>query len=105
MIVKKNHIHYIYQVREEVQESNNWENPRLDRTFTFHSDVEISLRDIEPFYNPRFGAPVSYWNIHFEAYDYNDIENTRVPNIFYLTRDTTIYYGIRFGYTVDPMFR
>lgn len=85
----------VYQVYEEVYESNEWSNPRFDVKFKFYYDQEITLSHIESslkaYYIPKGDG---YYTYDFFVYDYKNLD-TKVPEKFYLTQDLIIYYGCR----------
>ena len=93
--IKKEAAIEIYQMYEEVYESNIWSNPRYDNTFILPTNVVIDFKvlnfGIRPSYHCKY--PMGYfWKL---AYFFDDQLTEKVPDDYILMDDITIYYGCR----------
>ncbi len=92
----------VYQVYEDGEDTNDWKNPKHDIGFKFFSDQEISITNLEKSFSAdKVSGCYSY--LYFIAFDYKNIESTRVPSTFYLIKDINIYYGYRGG-CMEPLY-
>lgn len=101
LIVRKVYTIDVYQVYEDGEDTNNWKNPKYDIGFKFYSDQEISIINLEKSFSPDLVSSC-YSYLYFIAFDFKNIESTKVPSTFYLTKDTNIYYGYRGGCMEPP---
>lgn len=96
---RKSYYLYAYQVFETKTGSNEWANPRIDTKFEFYYDEELTLSNIKESFNTNDVRKAGYYSLQFIVYDYTNLD-TKVPNKFYLTENTKIYYGYRMKSTI-----
>ena len=89
--------HYlrIYEIYEKISGSNNWSNPRFDREIEFYYDEEITLKNLE--YSFISTLNNDSYSLQVVLYDYANLDS-KVPDNFYITENTKIYYGYRLNF-------
>lgn len=100
---RKTHKLFVFQVYSEVSSTNevSWSRPRYDVMFQFYEDEEITLEHLKTSFSFYFTETGGYYIEEFVVYDYKNLD-TKVPETFYLTQDTNIYYGYTGGVAVPP---
>ena len=84
----------VFQVYEEIYESNIWSNPRFDIEFEFTINDIVNISSISENFRPQYQCYGDgyFW---YENFWFNISPLEEAENEFIIIQDTNLYYGCR----------